>query len=149
CIIRSRRLPLVKVEEIAQTIDSHNFTAHNSILFSGPLATTSFSTSAKFEVRSPKHFQFEEGIVGIPQLIDSVVLLERRIDLTPFKGIISSLQDTASYVVKTTSNQPPLKFNIPNDTNAELWLLTRYLDEELWISGGDVGSIFILIKRGS
>lgn len=50
-------LPLVKVEEISQTIDSENFTVQNSVQFSGPLATTSISTNAKFEVRSPKRVQ--------------------------------------------------------------------------------------------
>jgi hypothetical protein len=50
-------LPLVKVGEISQTIDSSAFTVENSVVFEGPLATTSFSTSASFEVRSPKRVQ--------------------------------------------------------------------------------------------
>lgn len=50
-------LPLVKVEEISQTIDSQNFTVQNSVQFAGPLATTSVSTNAKFEVRSPQRVQ--------------------------------------------------------------------------------------------
>lgn len=48
---------LVKVEEISQTIDSENFTVQNCIKFSGPLATTSVATNAKFEIRSPKRVQ--------------------------------------------------------------------------------------------
>ncbi|WJZ95946.1 hypothetical protein VitviT2T_014677 [Vitis vinifera] len=149
-------LPLVKVEEISQTIDSENFTVQNSVQFSGPLATTSISTNAKFEVRSPKRVQikFQEGIIGTPQLTDSIELPEnveflgQNIDLTPFKGLITSVQDTASSVAKTISSQPPLKFSIPN-SNAESWLLTTYLDEDLRISRGDAGSIFVLIKEGS
>ncbi|KAI3419290.1 PAP_fibrillin domain-containing protein [Psidium guajava] len=149
-------LPLVKVEEISQTIDSENFTVQNSVLFSGPLATTSFSTNAKFEVRSPKRVQikFEEGIIGTPQLTDSIVLPEnveflgQKIDLAPFKGLINSVQDTASSVAKTISSQPPIKFSLSN-RNAESWLLTTYLDEELRISRGDGGSVFVLIKEGS
>ncbi|KAI8525047.1 hypothetical protein RHMOL_Rhmol13G0197600 [Rhododendron molle] len=152
----SRTLALVKVEEISQTIDSENFTVQNSVRFSGPLATTSLSTNAKFEVRSPKRVQikFEEGIIGTPQLTDSIVLPENveflgtKIDFTPFKGLITSVQDTASSVVKTISSQPPLKFSISN-TNTESWLLTTYLDEELRVSRGDAGSIFVLIKEGS
>ncbi|KAL9257121.1 Plastid-lipid-associated protein, chloroplastic-like protein [Drosera capensis] len=147
---------LVKVEEISQTIDSENFTVQNSVQFSGPLATTSISTNAKFEVRSPKRVQikFVEGIIGTPQLTDSIVLPEeveffgQKIDLTPFKGLITSVQDTASSVAKTISNQPPLKFSISNP-KAESWLLTTYLDEELRISRGDGGSVFVLIKEGS
>ncbi|KAL9392857.1 hypothetical protein Peur_016777 [Populus x canadensis] len=149
-------LPLVKVEEISQTIDSENLTVQNSVQFSGPLATTSISTNAKFEVRSPKRVQikFEEGIIGTPKLTDSIELPEnveflgQKIDLTPFRGIISSVQDTASSVAKTISSQPPLKFSIPN-RNAESWLLTTYLDDDLRISRGDAGSIFVLIKEGS
>lgn len=149
-------LPLVKLEEISQTIDSENFTVQNSVLFSGPYSTTSITTNAKFEVRSPKRVQikFEEGIIGTPQLTDSIVLPEnveflgQKIDLTPFKGLITSVQDTASSVAKTISSQPPIKFSI-SDRNVESWLLTTYLDEEVRISRGDGGSVFVLIKEGS
>ncbi|XP_062161247.1 plastid-lipid-associated protein, chloroplastic-like [Alnus glutinosa] len=149
-------LPLVKVEEISQTIDSENFTVQNSVQFAGPLATTSISTNAKFEVRSPKRVQikFDEGIIGTPQLTDSIVIPEnveflgQKIDLTPFKGLITSVQETASSVVKTISSQPPVKFSISN-SKAESWLLTTYLDEEIRISRGDAGSVFVLIREGS
>uniref|UniRef100_A0A7N0REP7 Plastid lipid-associated protein/fibrillin conserved domain-containing protein n=1 Tax=Kalanchoe fedtschenkoi TaxID=63787 RepID=A0A7N0REP7_KALFE len=155
-LLSSGTLPLVKVEEISQTIDSENFTVQNSVQFSGPLATTSISTNAKFEVRSPKRVQikFEEGIISTPQLTDSIELPEnveffgQKIDLTPFKGIISSVQDTASSVVKSISSRPPLKIPI-SSRNVESWLLTTYLDEDLRISRGDAGSIFVLIKEGS
>ncbi|XP_073017457.1 light-induced protein, chloroplastic-like [Primulina eburnea] len=150
------QLPLAKVEEISQTIDSENFTVQNSVLFSGPLATTSISANAKFEVRSPKRVQikFEKGIIGTPQLTDSIELPEKveflgqKIDLTPFRGLITSVQDTASSVARTISSRPPLKFSIPSST-AESWLLTTYLDSELRISRGDGGGIFVLIKEGS
>ncbi|KAF5204802.1 Plastid-lipid-associated protein [Thalictrum thalictroides] len=149
-------LPLVKVEEISQTINSVDFSVQNSVKFSGPLATTSLITNAKFEVRSPIRVQikFEEGIIGTPQLTDSIVLPEsvdvlgQKIDLSPLKGLFTSLQDTASSVAKTISNQPPFKFPITSD-NAQSWLLTTYLDEELRISRGDGGSVFVLVKEGS
>ncbi|KAI5330817.1 PREDICTED: fibrillin [Prunus dulcis] len=149
-------LPLVKVEEVSQTIDSENFTVQNSVQFAGPLATTSFSTNATFEVRSPKRVQikFEEGVIGTPQLTDSLVIPEnveflgQKLDLTVFKSLLTSVQDTASSVVKTISSQPPFKFSISN-SKAESWLLTTYLDPELRISRGDNGSVFVLIKEGS
>ncbi|KAJ7967748.1 Plastid-lipid-associated protein, chloroplastic [Quillaja saponaria] len=149
-------LPLVKVAEISQTIDSENFTVQNSVQFTGPLATTSISTNAKFEVRSPKRVQikFEEGIIGTPQLTDSIVIPEnveflgQKIDFTPFKGLITSVQDTASSVAKRISSQPPFKFSI-NNSNAESWLLTTYLDVELRISKSDAGNVYVLIKEGS
>ncbi|XP_042445067.1 probable plastid-lipid-associated protein 2, chloroplastic [Zingiber officinale] len=147
---------LVKVDEISQTIDSESFTVVNSVKFAGPLATTSLTTNAKFEIRSPKRVQikFEEGIVGTPQLTDDIVVpdkvefLGQNIDLSPFKGVITSLQDAASSVVKTIAGRPPLKIPI-NNTNAQSWLLTTYLDEELRISRGDGGSVFVLLKEGS
>ncbi|KAL2473421.1 putative plastid-lipid-associated protein 1 [Forsythia ovata] len=149
-------LPLVTLEEISQTIDSEKLTVQNSVAFAGPLATTSISTNAKFEVRSPQRVQikFEEGIIGTPQLTDSIVLPEnveflgQKIDLTPIKGLLSSVQDTASSVAKTISSQPPLKFPI-SSSRAESWLLTTYLDDDLRISRGDGGSVYVLIKEGS
>ncbi|CAL5022927.1 unnamed protein product [Urochloa decumbens] len=156
-LLGSGRLPeLVKVEEISQTIDSENFTVQNCIKFSGPLATTSVSTNAKFEIRSPKRVQikFDEGVIGTPQLTDSIVLPEKfelfgqNIDLSPLKGIFSSIENAASSVAKTISGQPPLKIPIRTN-NAESWLLTTYLDHELRISRGDGSSIFVLFKEGS
>ncbi|XP_062013565.1 plastid-lipid-associated protein, chloroplastic-like [Rosa rugosa] len=149
-------LPLVKVDEVSQTIDSQNFTVENSVRFSGPLATTSFSTNATFDVRSPKRVQlkFEEGVIGTPQLTDSLVIPEdveflgQKIDLAPFKGLLTSVQDTASSVAKSISSQPPFKFSI-SSSKAESWLLTTYLDQELRISRGDNGSVFVLIKEAS
>ena len=81
-------------------------------------------------------------------LPENVEFLGQKIDLTPFKGIITSVQDTASSVAKTISSQPPLKIPFSN-RNAESWLLTTYLDQDLRISRGDAGSVFVLIKDGS
>ncbi|MCL7043893.1 hypothetical protein MKW94_023280 [Papaver nudicaule] len=149
-------LPFVKVEEISQTIDSANLTVQNSVTFAGPLATTSLSTNATFEVKSPKRLQikFEEGIIGTPQLTDSiefpesVELFGQKIDFTPLKGLITPIQDTASSVIKSISSQPPLKIPITGD-KSQSWLLTTYLDEELRISRGEGGSVFVLVKEGS
>ncbi|KAL1201726.1 Plastid lipid-associated protein 2 [Cardamine amara subsp. amara] len=149
-------VPLIKVDEISQTIDSDNFTVQNSVRFAGPLATTSISTNAKFEIRSPKRVQikFEQGVIGTPQLTDSIEIPEyfevlgQKIDLNPIKGLLTSVQDTASSVARTISSQPPLKFSLPGD-NAQSWLLTTYLDKDIRISRGDGGSVFVLIKEGS
>ncbi|KAI3795736.1 hypothetical protein L1987_38393 [Smallanthus sonchifolius] len=154
--LSSGTLPLVKVQEISQTIDSENFTVQNCVVFAGPGSTTAITTNATFEIRSPKRVQikFEEGIIGTPQLTDSIEIPEtievlgQTIDLSPFKGLITSVEDTASHVAKTISSQPPMKFSI-SQTNVESWLLTTYLDEELRISRGDGGKVFVLFKEGS
>ncbi|CAL9226418.1 unnamed protein product [Arabidopsis halleri] len=149
-------VPLIKVDEISQTIDSENFTVQNSVRFAGPLGTNSISTNAKFEIRSPKRVQikFEQGVIGTPQLTDSIEIPEyvevlgQKIDLNPIRGLLTSVQDTASSVARTISSQPPLKFSLPGD-NAQSWLLTTYLDKDIRISRGDGGSVFVLIKEGS
>ncbi|KAL1201725.1 Plastid lipid-associated protein 2 [Cardamine amara subsp. amara] len=141
---------------LAYTSFVDNFTVQNSVRFAGPLATTSISTNAKFEIRSPKRVQikFEQGVIGTPQLTDSIEIPEyfevlgQKIDLNPIKGLLTSVQDTASSVARTISSQPPLKFSLPGD-NAQSWLLTTYLDKDIRISRGDGGSVFVLIKEGS
>ncbi|KAK1424303.1 hypothetical protein QVD17_19630 [Tagetes erecta] len=154
-LLSSATLPLVKIEEISQTIDSENFTVQNGFVFSGPGSTTSITANATFEIRSPKRVQikFDEGIIGTPQLTDSIEIpdnieiLGQKIDLSPFKGLITSVEDTAAQVAKTISSQPPWKFPIA-EGNGE-WLLTTYLDEELRISRGDGGKVYVLFKEGS
>jgi len=149
-------LPLVKVGEISQTIDALAFTVENCVTFEGPLASTSLKAAASFEVRSPKRVQikFEQGIIGTPQLTDSldvpasVDVLGQTIDLKPIWGVLHPLQDAANSVARTISGQPPLKFPIQAD-RAQSWLLTTYLDEDLRISRGDGGSVFVLIKENS
>ncbi|KAK8612436.1 hypothetical protein V6N13_092552 [Hibiscus sabdariffa] len=140
-LLSSGQLPLVKVEEVSQTIDAETLTVENSVLISGPLASSSISTNAKFEIK------FQEGIIGTPQLTDFIVLPEnvefmgQNIDLTPIKGLLATVQHTIS-------SQPPLKIPLSN-SNAESWLLTTYLDEDLRISREDAGRVFVLIKQGS
>ncbi|KAF3784838.1 hypothetical protein EJ110_NYTH29575 [Nymphaea thermarum] len=96
--------------------------------------------------------KFEEGVIGTPQLTDSIVLPEsveflgQNIDLSPLKGLMASVQNAASSVAKTISDQPPLKFPITSE-RAQSWLLTTYLDHELRISRGDGSSIFVLVKE--
>jgi len=98
--------------------------------------------------------KFEQGVIGTPQLTDSIEIPEyvevlgQKIDLNPIRGLLTSVQDTASSVARTISSQPPLKFSLPAD-NAQSWLLTTYLDKDIRISRGDGGSVFVLIKEGS
>eukprot|EP00246_Nothoceros_aenigmaticus_P013766 TRINITY_DN4920_c0_g3_i1.p1 TRINITY_DN4920_c0_g3~~TRINITY_DN4920_c0_g3_i1.p1 ORF type:complete len:330 (-),score=15.44 TRINITY_DN4920_c0_g3_i1:77-1066(-) len=154
-LLAAGSLPLVKVGEISQIIDAKALSVQNSVTFTGPLATTSFMASASFEVRSPKRVQikFEGGVLGTPQPTDaidipeSVEVLGRRIDLAPIKSIIGPLQEAATSIAKRVSGQPPLRFSL--HPQSQSWLLTTYLDEDLRISRGEVGSVFVLIKEGS
>lgn len=76
-LLSSGTLPLVNVEEISQTIDSVNFTVQNSVQFSGPLATTSISTNAKFEVRSPKRVHVNSSSIELVIFISVVRIIKR------------------------------------------------------------------------
>lgn len=98
--------------------------------------------------------KFEEGIISTPKLTDSIEVPEsvdvlgRTIDLTPIQGLLRPLQDAAMSVARTISGQPPLKFPIQGN-RAESWLLTTFLDEDLRISRGDGGSVFVLVREAS
>ncbi|KAE8690469.1 ovate family protein 9 [Hibiscus syriacus] len=95
-----------------------------------------------------------EGVIRTPQLTDSIVLPEnveilgQKFDLNPIKGLLTTVQDTASSVAKSISSRPPLTFSLANKST-ESWLLTTYLDEDVRISRGGSGSVFVLIKEGS
>ncbi|CAK9275375.1 unnamed protein product [Sphagnum jensenii] len=98
--------------------------------------------------------KFEEGIISTPKLTDSIEVPEsvdvlgRTIDLTPIQGLLRPLQAAAMSVARTISGQPPLKFPIQGN-RAESWLLTTFLDEDLRISRGDGGSVFVLVREAS
>lgn len=98
--------------------------------------------------------KFEEGIIGAPKLPDSVEVpssvdvFGQTIDLTPARGLLQPLQDIATRLARTLSGQPPLKFPIQTD-RAQSWLLTTFLDEDIRISRGDGGSVFVLLREGS
>jgi len=98
--------------------------------------------------------KFEEGTVGAPKLTDSIEVpssvdvFGQNIDLTPARGLLQPLQEVATAVARTLSGQPPLKFPIRTD-QAQSWLLTTFLDEDIRISRGDGGSLFVLLREGS
>jgi len=98
--------------------------------------------------------KFEEGVIGAPKVTESievpasVEVFGQNIDLTPARGLLQPLQEVAAAVARTLSGQPPLKFPIQTD-RAQSWLLTTFLDEDLRITRGDGGSLFVLLREGS
>ncbi|KAJ6833908.1 putative plastid-lipid-associated protein 3, chloroplastic [Iris pallida] len=148
-------IPLVKVKQISQAIDTKAMTIINATSLSTPLATFSFSATASFEVRSPSRIQvkFKEGAFQPPEISSTVGLpgnieiFGQKIDLVPVQQSLTPLQDAVANIARTISGQPPLKVPIPGN-GAESWLLTTYLDEDFRISRGD-GGLFVLAKEGS
>ncbi|CAL5229816.1 g13217 [Coccomyxa viridis] len=151
------RLPFVMIGDITQTVQASTLTVENKVQLTVPFSRTSFSTTASFEIRSPKRLQvrFERGTVATPELLQdielpsSISVLGQPVDLTNLKDALRPAQDAAEGVIqqlaRLVSQQPDLQFPIPND-RAQTWLINTYLDEDTRISRGDGGSVFVLVK---
>ncbi|KAH7619209.1 hypothetical protein Ndes2526B_g06162 [Nannochloris sp. 'desiccata'] len=153
------KLPLLTVGEIFQTIDGASRTVENRIQLSAPFSRTFLTAIAAFEVRSPKLLQieFKEGQVGTPELLtdfevpSSVDVLGQNVDLSAVKALLQPLdgpvRSFVSQIGSLLSGAPDLKFPIQSPAPSASWLLTTYLDDQLRISRGDGGSVFVLVKE--
>ncbi|KAK9908266.1 hypothetical protein WJX75_005120 [Coccomyxa subellipsoidea] len=151
------RLPFVSIGDITQKIEASTFTVENKVQLTVPFSRTSFSTTASFEVRSPKRLQvrFERGTVATPELLQdvelpsSVSVLGQPVDLTSLKEALmpaqNAAQDAIQQLARLVSQQPDLNFPITSD-KAQAWLINTYLDEDTRITRGDGGSVFVLVK---
>ncbi|KIZ02337.1 hypothetical protein MNEG_5623 [Monoraphidium neglectum] len=162
-ILALSKLPFVTIGDITQRVDVLNNTVENKAQISVPLSRTAVSTTASFEVRSPKRLaiRFERGAIATPQLLsdlsipDSISVLGQSVDLTAVRGLLqpveSGLSGLISSVGSLISQQPDLSFPLPGAAGerGETWLLTTYLDDDTRITRGDGGSVFILVKEVS
>ncbi|KAF6253398.1 astaxanthin vesicles associated protein [Scenedesmus sp. NREL 46B-D3] len=159
-ILALSKLPFVSIGDITQRVDTLTNTVENRAALSVPLSRTSLSTTASFEVRSPKRLQvsFERGSIATPELLadlevpESVDVLGQTVDLGQLRGVLQPFSQGLSSILKQVggiiSQSPDLSFPISTD-NAQTWLLTTYLDEDTRITRGDGGSVFILTKDTS
>lgn len=153
------RLPLVTVGDVFQSIDSTTQTVENRIQLSAPFSRTQLAASATFDVRSPKLLQIEfiEGKVGTPELLadfdlpSTVDVLGQSVDLGAVKAALQPLDGPLKAAVgqlgSLLSGAPDLRFPINSPAPNASWLLTTYLDDDLRVSRGDGGSIFVLVKE--
>ncbi|KAK7252506.1 hypothetical protein RIF29_36491 [Crotalaria pallida] len=154
-LLAAGTLPLLKVDKISQTIDTNTSAIINSVTISSPFASSSFSASASFEVRSPSRIQvtFKEGSLKPPEIKSRVELPEnvdifgQKLSLQPLQQSLGPLQNVVENISRVISGQPPLRIPIPGERTSS-WLITTYLDQDLRISRGD-GGLFILAKEGS
>lgn len=154
------RLPGVQVGEIRQKIDPYTLSITNTVTVGGPVSRSAFSAKAAFEIQSPKRIQvkFERAVFETPQILtdkefpSSLSLLGQSVDLTTLKDTLqpvnASVRNTAQSVSRYLQNKPNLDIAIPGNRGAESWLLTTYLDDDLRVSRGDNGAIFVLAKDG-
>ena len=123
-----------------------------------PLSKTSVSTSANLEVRSPKRLQvkFNQGSIATLQLLDNVdipgelSIMGQRVDLQPIQPVLEPLKGVAQQglsLAQELFKQLPKEASLPiQGDQAQTWLITTYLDDNLRISRGPRGSVFILTK---
>uniref|UniRef100_A0A0V0HU87 Putative ovule protein n=1 Tax=Solanum chacoense TaxID=4108 RepID=A0A0V0HU87_SOLCH len=148
-------IPLLKVEKISQTISMSSLTIENSTTLSSPVATSSFSATAVFEVQSPSRIQveFKEGTFKPPEIKSKIDLPEnmdifgQNTSLSPLQQSLGPLENAVAGIARTISGLPPLKVPIPGE-RTKSWLITTYLDSDLRISRGD-GGLFVLVKEES
>ncbi|KAG6428421.1 hypothetical protein SASPL_112672 [Salvia splendens] len=154
-LLAAGSIPLLKVEEISQSIDSSSLTIENSTTLSSPVSTISFSAIASFEVRSQSRIQveFKEGKFKPPEIKSSIDLPEsvnifgQNINLSPVQQSLNPLQNAIEGIARSISGQPPLNIRIPGE-RTKSWLMITYLDKDFRISRGD-GGLFVLVKKGS
>ncbi|KAH9309807.1 hypothetical protein KI387_037718 [Taxus chinensis] len=155
-LIAAGTLPFVKLGKICQSINTGTFTVENSASYIAPFASFSVRALASFEVRSPKRIEvkFEEGIIPPPEITstldipENIEIFGQKINLNSFQGSLYPFQEAARRISQVISGQSPIKIPIRRG-GAQSWLLTTYLDEDLRISRGDGGGLFVLIKEGS
>jgi hypothetical protein len=160
-ILALSKLPFVTIGDITQRVDAATSSVENRAQISVPLSRTEISTTASFEVRSPKRLaiKFERGAVSTPQLLsdieipETVSVLGQTVDLTAVRGLLQPVGDSLAGVIKAVggflSQQPDLSFPIPaaGGGRSETWLLTTYLDEDTRITRW-VGGVCVLAGCG-
>ncbi|EPS69991.1 hypothetical protein M569_04771 [Genlisea aurea] len=137
-------IPSVKVERIVQSIDTNSLAIENSATISTPLSTSSFTSSASFEVRTPFRIQvqFKEATFKPPEIKSRIDLPGQNINL---QQILAPLEGGLENLARIVSGLSPLTVPVPRTSS---WLLITYLDEDVRISRGD-GGLFVLVKEGS
>ncbi|CAG9466306.1 unnamed protein product [Pedinophyceae sp. YPF-701] len=153
------QLPGVEIGDVTQKIDSSAGRVQNKVDISAPFSRTALSTSAAFEIRSPKRLnvKFDKGTIQTPELLANIEIpasldiLGNRVDLSqfssvtqPVEGLLRNALSTANGLVRNLPGQT----DIPIDSaRATTWLVTTYLDDDTRVSRGDGGAVFILTKE--
>ena len=123
-------VPIIKLGQIYQYISFKNNEIYNIAEISSlPLLESIIAIKASFTSVSHKRIKvnFERSIVGLQRLLN-----------------YTSAQDF-SEIIEGGKNFFPFDFKIGN-RNSEPWLEITYLDDNLRISRGNEGNVFILAK---
>ena len=162
-LLAASRLPFLRVVDVYQTIDGASRTAENRVVLEVPFARTSVSATASLEVTSPKRLNvtFTKTGVATPTLLDdvdvpsSVEVLGNAVDLSLVRTPLLALRD--SFVGAARGLEAALPSELREGLELPLsaggtqlggsgWLMTTYLDDDLRISRGDGGGVFVLVR---
>jgi len=159
-VLAMSKLPFVTIGDVTQKVDNNTLTVENKVQLTVPFTRTSFSTTASFEVRSPKRLQLklEKGGIQTPELLGDIELpstlsvLGQAIDLTQLNSALKPINERVKGLLGQVNNlisqTPELMFNIPSD-QAQTWQLNTYVDADTRITRGDGGSVFIYVREVS
>jgi hypothetical protein len=141
-------------------IDSVEGVVVNTVGLTVPFSRTSFSTTASFEIRSPKRLQLRLTKTGIqtPELLtdlelpSNISIMGQFVDLSQLKSALTPVNERVmglfGQVNTVLSQTPKLQFDIKAD-QAQTWQLNTYLDADTRITRGDGGSVFVYVKEVS
>jgi hypothetical protein len=124
------RSPLVKLGQIYQCIRPQQQRIYNiAELYGLPFLEGIISVLARFEPLTQQRVQvyFERSIVGLRQWLN--------------------YYSPAQFIPQLHSRQPLMALDVPlNSNDQQGWLDITYLDEDLRISRGNEGSLFVLTR---
>ncbi len=124
------RLPLLKLGEVYQCVRPQQFQVYNiAELYGVPFLESIVSIVARFDPLSERRIQvvFERSISGLKNLL--------------------GYQSPDQFINQIQAGQKFLGLDIPiKPSNRQAWLEITYLDNDLRISRGNEGSLFILTK---
>jgi hypothetical protein len=124
------KLPLSQLREIYQCIRVETSSVYNiAEIQSLPYLSSLVTVVAKFQPVSEQRVQvnFGRSIAGLQNLL--------------------GYQSPAAFIEKISSGQKLMAINFPiNSNNPNSWLDITYLDENLRISRGNQGNVFVLTK---
>jgi hypothetical protein len=129
-LLRLNQLPLFKLGQIYQYIQLQGDRIYNIAEVSGlPYLNSVVSVAARFEPVSKQrvNVRFERSVVGLQSLL--------------------SYQSPGQFIqtLQADKKLPALDFKI-DPTNQKGWLDITYLDDDLRIGRGNVGSLFVLTR---
>ena len=155
-------LPLLECGEITQTIaragaDSGgaDFEVTNRVELGLPGVRGALSNTGEVRLRSDKSVEVKFVRARVEPPVQAPLsealnqeIFGRRVDLSPLEGILTPLQRATAAAAEPAAEALGLQGGLDFDTpgGGASWLLTSYLDEDLRVSRGDGGGLFVLTK---